>query len=313
MSLFRASGAALFLGRLARSSGRPHAPLHMPPPRPLGRAPPSQRTDKATAAVVGLPGIAPWAAGSIWRGICTGASTAALRESAASSAAGRWVSRRAAWGGMAVGRAAGSAAAMAGRAGGAVSARGFKFQSRPGGGFGGFGFGRSQDDSAVFALIAANVAVYLAWQVMNRNFMAHHFLVSGESIGNLRLYTALTAAFSHTDMGHLFANMLGLYFFGTELAALLGGPTLIWLYVTSGIVGSACQVLYHQERFGRWNYWAPPCLGASGAVNAVVALNALFWPRRTILLYFFIPVPAAILAAGFIGKDFIGIVSGGSR
>ena len=34
----------------------------------------------------------------------------------------------------------------------------------------------------------------------------------------------------------------------------------------------------------------PPALGASGAVNAIVLLNALMFPTHTVYLYFFIPV-----------------------
>ena len=35
-----------------------------------------------------------------------------------------------------------------------------------------------------------------------------------ESVSSGRVWTPLTAAFSHADGWHLFANMLGLYFFG---------------------------------------------------------------------------------------------------
>lgn len=34
----------------------------------------------------------------------------------------------------------------------------------------------------------------------------------------------------------------------------------------------------------------PPALGASGAVNAIVLLNALMYPTHTVYLYFFLPV-----------------------
>ena len=47
----------------------------------------------------------------------------------------------------------------------------------------------------------------------------------------------------------------------------------------------------------------PPALGASGAVNAIVLLNALVFPTNTIYLNFFIPMPNWLFAALFLSRD----------
>tara|TARA_B100000401_G_scaffold413923_2_gene334435 strand:+ start:66 stop:359 length:294 start_codon:yes stop_codon:yes gene_type:complete len=50
----------------------------------------------------------------------------------------------------------------------------------------------------------------------------------------------------------------------------------------------------------------PPALGASGAVNAIVLLNALVFPTNTIYLNFFIPMPNWLFAALFLSRDLYG-------
>ena len=56
------------------------------------------------------------------------------------------------------------------------------------------------------------------------------------------------------------------------------------------------EVRVGDDSAGRWMentagyLTTPPALGASGAVNAIVLLNALMFPAHTVYLYFFIPV-----------------------
>lgn len=53
--------------------------------------------------------------------------------------------------------------------------------------------------------------------------MHTHATVSIESLRAGRVWTALTAAFSHRDLVHLGANMITLYFFGRDVGHLFGG------------------------------------------------------------------------------------------
>ena len=47
-------------------------------------------------------------------------------------------------------------------------------------------------------------------------------------------------------------------------------------------------------------------MGASAAVNGVVALSCLTWPTSTVLLWGILPVPAALLGAAFVFQDVLG-------
>ena len=50
----------------------------------------------------------------------------------------------------------------------------------------------------------------------------------------------------------------------------------------------------------------PPALGASGAVNAIVLLNAMMFPSQVVYLYFFIPMPNIMIAGMFLARDVYG-------
>jgi len=211
-----------------------------------------------------------------------------------------------------------------------------------------FGFGSShggywsKGDRALWGLIAANGGVYYLWATQgDERFMRKNFMVSEESIASGRYHTMLTSAFSHFDMAHLGVNMVALYFFGKSVADRFGGRYLLTLYCVGGVGASAAHVLwcrrqrerrrrrYRDDRgnfFDRMErafsdfvedqgarrgyYFTPSALGASGAVNAIVAFEVLLYPLRTIYLYAILPVPSILLGGLFLLRDLAGIQNG---
>jgi membrane associated rhomboid family serine protease len=88
-------------------------------------------------------------------------------------------------------------------------------------------------------------------------------------------WTLITYSFLHGGFGHLFFNMLGLYFFGPRLEERLGGGHFLGLYVVSAVVGGLASwpVTPHAM-----------IVGASGAVYGVLLGFARYWPRQQIML-----------------------------
>jgi len=200
----------------------------------------------------------------------------------------------------------------------------------------GDGFGENQ---ALWGLIAANGAVYYAWATADdTRFMMKNFMVSEEALARGRWHTVITSAFSHFDLTHLGMNMIALYFFGKSVCERFGGRYLLTLYCVGGAGASAAHVLWcrHQRRrrmqrykeakgniFDRFDayvskfiedqgsrrgyYFTPAALGASGAVNAIVAFEVLLYPFRTIYLYAILPVPSILLGGLFLLRDIVGI------
>jgi len=97
-------------------------------------------------------------------------------------------------------------------------------------------------------------------------------------------WTPVTYMFAHGGFGHIFWNMLGLYFFGPRLETLLGGRRFITLYLLSGLGGAALSFLP--------TYYYTPIIGASGAIFGVVTAYARVWPRDRIYIYGILPIQA---------------------
>ncbi|XP_024523104.1 RHOMBOID-like protein 12, mitochondrial [Selaginella moellendorffii] len=180
----------------------------------------------------------------------------------------------------------------------------------PGGG------GYARPDVALWTLIGANVSVFFLWKVFDPVFMTEHFTISMHNVLSGRLHTLVTNFFSHNEFWHLASNLLGLYFFGTEIAYRFGSKRLYMIYFAGGLVSSFGHLAYsyyiypwlkglrHSTFVARF---VPPALGASGAINALVVLNIMLNPTRVILVDFLFPVPAALFGAYMILKDLWGV------
>ncbi|KAL2482300.1 RHOMBOID-like protein 12 [Forsythia ovata] len=185
-------------------------------------------------------------------------------------------------------------------------------------------FQRLTTDGVVIGLIITNVAVFLLWRVADPRFMMKNFTISVDNFTSGRLHTLITCAFSHTDLGHLMANMVGLYFFGTSMGRAFGPEYLLKLYLSGAVVGSIFYLVYHAfiapsfERnqmpgMGSIDPSKIPGLGASGAVNAIMLLDIFLFPTKTLYFDFIIPVPAILLGIFLIGKDILRILEGDHR
>lgn len=174
----------------------------------------------------------------------------------------------------------------------------------------GGGLSEKKTESVIWPLIGVNALVYVLWHTwgsQNLAFMNTHFLVSWTAVFDGRLWTMLTSAFSHLDPMHLIFNMIGLYVFGRPVESVLGPVKMVALYVIGALGGSLAYVLW-----GWGTGSLASALGASGAVTAIALPYAIWFPRRTLLINFFIPVPAWLAVILFVGMDLVGMIGGQS-
>ena len=112
-------------------------------------------------------------------------------------------------------------------------------------------------------------------------------------------YRMLTSGIIHSGWGHLFFNMLTLFFFGriveqyfsAAFGGVPGAVLYVVLYVSALAISSLGDLVKYRDN---WNYNA---LGASGAVSAVLFASILFAPKMGIYIYLIpIPLPGYIFA-----------------
>ena len=141
-------------------------------------------------------------------------------------------------------------------------------------------------------LIAANVIVFIGTSI-------------NSNLGNLfglqpdlfpaRPWTIITNMFIHANLGHIFSNMLTLYFFGRYLLEVVGERKFLITYFAGGILGNIFYMLLVPH--------GPPAVGASGAVFAVGGALAVLQPNLKVFI-FPIPLPISLWVA-VIGGFFI--------
>ncbi|UNI14762.1 Rhomboid protease [Purpureocillium takamizusanense] len=130
----------------------------------------------------------------------------------------------------------------------------------------------STAQATVGAMIAVNVAVFLAWRVppLWKTLNKWAILV----VATPRPVTLFTAVFSHTKTSHLLVNMVPLWFVGTALHEELGRADFSTLYAGCGAVGFLGSLTTYTLR----GWLTVTSLGASGATLGLCA--AYFWEHR---------------------------------
>ncbi|MEM6672658.1 MAG: rhomboid family intramembrane serine protease [Planctomycetota bacterium] len=109
----------------------------------------------------------------------------------------------------------------------------------------------------------------------------------------------VTYAFVHdmNGLGHLFFNMLMLYFFGTMLEGIIGSRRFITHYLIAAVAGAVLHLAF-MLMLGRTS----TAIGASGAVLGVTVAAATLRPHAQVL-FLFIPVKLWVLAAVLVAFD----------
>ena len=113
----------------------------------------------------------------------------------------------------------------------------------------------------------------------------------------------ISSGFLHVDMGHLFFNMVTLWFFAPLVLAYLGNWTFVLVYMGSLIFGNLLTLLFNKNNY---SYRA---VGASGAVTGVLYSAILLQPDMMLGIFFVIPIPAYLFGILYLLYSIYGMKS----
>jgi len=100
-------------------------------------------------------------------------------------------------------------------------------------------------------------------------------------------WTVVTGGFVHADFTHLLFNGLTYWFFALPLERAIGAERFVALYVVGLLASNIGTYFKHR---GDPDY---ACLGASGAILAVLFASIVYYPTSSLML---LPIPVQIPA-----------------
>jgi membrane associated rhomboid family serine protease len=152
-------------------------------------------------------------------------------------------------------------------------------------------------------LICLNIVIFLAQLVTHQdNWITNLFILDTDKVLSGQVWRLLTYAFLHSPDAwtHIIFNMIFLWWFGSDVESLYGPREFLTFYLCSAFFGG---VAYETWAFAAGEY--SRCLGASGAVTALLVLCACHFPHRVVYVMLMVPVPLWLFAVFNVVQDLV--------
>lgn len=165
---------------------------------------------------------------------------------------------------------------------------------------------------AVFSYLffALNIVVFIFQTSLPEgsaaSFVEQYAAIPAEISRGIDLETLFTSLFLHGNWVHLAGNLLYLWIFADNIEAVIGNFRFLMFYLAGGLIAGLTQVVIGPDSM-------VPCIGASGAISAVMGAYIIMFPKsrvRMLFLLFFsvFYIPAwAFLGFWFVQQLFSGI------
>ncbi|MBN1647332.1 MAG: rhomboid family intramembrane serine protease [Spirochaetales bacterium] len=139
-------------------------------------------------------------------------------------------------------------------------------------------------------LIGINILVFIIIYATRSGSLFVNLSLSAPGLKSGRIWQLATYMFVHGSFQHLLFNMLGLFFFGTQVERTMGSAEFLVFYLATGILsGLASFVFYLLAGTNTL------LLGASGAIFAVLFAFAMYYPNARVFVFMLFPIRAIYL------------------
>ena len=155
-------------------------------------------------------------------------------------------------------------------------------------------------------LIGINMAVFFLTTISND---LYYYLAMNPVLTTQRLYIwqPFSYMFVHSGFSHLLFNMLGLFFFGSQVEEEMGSYEFLLFYLLTGTLAGVLSLGIYWFS-GSYQVFL---LGASGAVFSVLLAFATYYPNARIYIFGIFPVRAAVLVIAYTGIELFSQMFGG--
>lgn len=149
--------------------------------------------------------------------------------------------------------------------------------------------------SAALIIFVATIAVSLIGLYGAPRLIDHSLFRPYWFLRKRQYSTVISSGLVHADLMHLIFNMMTFYFFAFPLERYIGTVRFAVLYLAGLLISHAGT--YYKQR----NNPDYACLGASGAISAVLFAAIVYFPNQSLFIIPIpVPIPAPLFAVGYL-------------
>jgi membrane associated rhomboid family serine protease len=115
------------------------------------------------------------------------------------------------------------------------------------------------------------------------------------AIAHLQVWRFITFQFLHASPGHLFYNMLALFFFGPIMESYLGSRRYLLFYLLCGVAGAFSYLVLWGMHLLVTASWQP-LVGASAGIFGILIAAAQVAPDSVVLIWGIVPMRLRLMA-----------------
>lgn len=159
-----------------------------------------------------------------------------------------------------------------------------------------------------FILIGINLLIFFL-SMLSANLTSYLAMNPVLTISRGFWWQPVTYMFVHSGISHLVFNMLGLFFFGTQVEREMGSYEFLFFYLLSGTLAGLFSLAVYWFSGSYYVF----LLGASGAVFAVLLAFATYYPNAQIFIFGILPMRASVLVLVYTAIELFSQIRGGSN